>query len=338
MAVQTLTAFDPKQFFNLNSVSDAGVQRLDTKVGGIGVSNDLSGLLTVTTAEGDTITLAADLESDFRAVNYKSSYQSDGTTVDVNAKYAEYQLKQEFGVTVEGDLNEHELKDLAKLFRKVANVLKKCFCGQDEEALLKTAKLAERLGNLSSLSSLDLTVDVERSVTVFAAQLAAEVVGESGGQSALPPAGGSPGTATSPTSQMVTTGEAPATTTVIPQSSTGTTAPTPPRTIGPMTDSPSEARLTLTAQQIQQPATLVQQILDALKETRVASRKIRKYLPDFLERLREDLREEVRSRREHKEEDHRYLQDQVPAQTKGSDMVFVYRSMSQTSISLSIHG
>ena len=89
-------------------------------------------------------------------------------------------------MTVEGDLNEQEVKDLAKLFRNVANIFKKYLSGQDDEALAKTAKLAERFGNLSSLSSLDLSVDVERSVTVLAAQVASEVAGHPALPAGLP--------------------------------------------------------------------------------------------------------------------------------------------------------
>ena len=48
---------------------------------------------------------------------------------------------------VEDDLNEQEVKDLEKLFRKVANIFKQYVGGQDEEALAKTAKLAERFGH-----------------------------------------------------------------------------------------------------------------------------------------------------------------------------------------------
>jgi len=45
-------------------------------------------------------------------VNYKPHVEGNGKTVDVKAKYAEFSLKQEFGVTVEGDLNEQEVKEL----------------------------------------------------------------------------------------------------------------------------------------------------------------------------------------------------------------------------------
>ena len=96
MSVQALTQVDPTQFFNLNQPSANGPapQRLDTKVSGVAISNDFSGRLSVTTAEGDTITLSANVESDFLAASYKSHVEGDGTTTDVEAKYAEFSLKQ----------------------------------------------------------------------------------------------------------------------------------------------------------------------------------------------------------------------------------------------------
>ena len=165
-------------------------------------------------------------------------------------------------MTVEGDLNEQEVKDLAKLFRNVANIFKKYLSGQDDEALAKTAKLAERFGNLSSLSSLDLSVDVERSVTVLAAQVASEVTGHP----ALP-TGQQPQTPAT-TSHIATPGGAPPTAAVIPQPSTGTTAPTQPSTDAAAPASDTATRLVAPAQDASQSKSLVQQVLDALKETR----------------------------------------------------------------------
>jgi hypothetical protein len=328
MPVQALTQVDPTQFFNLPATNGTGTQRLDTKVSGVAISNDFSGRLNVTTAEGDRITLSADLESDFRAVNYKSQAAGDGKTVDVEAKYAEFSLKQEFGVTVEGDLNEQEVKDLAKLFRKVANIFKKYLSGQDDEALAKTAKLTERFGRLSSLSDLDLSVDVERSVTVIAAQIASEVTGQP-----APRTGPQPQIPTV-TSDAVTPGGAPSTAAAIPQPSTGTTAPTPSSTAAPVANSADITHLSAPVHETQKPRSLVQQILEALEETKVESRKVRKYLPDFLQKLREDLRKELRGEREH-HHTQPANQAQAPATTSTS-VAFAYQAVNQTSISLSI--
>jgi hypothetical protein len=329
MPVQALTQVDPQQFFTLSSANSTGTQRLDTKVGGVAVSNDFTGRLSVTTAEGDTITLSADLESDFRAVNYKSDVESDGKTMDVEAKYAEFSLKQEFGVTVKGDLNEQEIKDLEKLFRKVANIFKQYLNGHDDEAIAKTAKLAERFGKLSSLSGLDLNVDVERSVTVLVEQVASVVTG----QPALPT--GQQSQASSTTAPTATPGGAPSTAAVIPQPSTGTTAPTQQSTDVAAPASDQSTRLVVPAQDASRTKSLVQQVLGALKDTRVESHKVEKYLPDFLQKLREDLGKELRGECEHNH-NQPATQAQTPTPTSSS-VVFAYQALSQGSFSLSIH-
>jgi hypothetical protein len=298
MSVPGLTQVDPQQFFNPPSMNGRGIQRLDTQISGVAVSNDFSGRLSVTTVEGDTITLSADLESDFRAMNDKSHVEGDGKTVNLETKYAEYSLKQEFGVTIEGDLNEQEVKDLAKLFRNVANIFKKYLSGQDDEALAKTAKLSERFGSLSSLAGLDFSVDVERSVTFLAAQVVSEVTGQS-----VLPTGQQPKTPAS-TFHTATPGGVPSTVAVIPPPSSGTTAPTPLLATAPVASSGDGVRFSASAQEAQKPTSLVQQVLDALKEAKVDSHKVRKYLPDFFEKLREDLGKELRGEREHKSDDH----------------------------------
>ena len=329
MSAQALTQVDPQQFFRLPSTNATGGQRLDIKVSGVAVSNDFSGRLSVTTAEGDPITLSADLESDFRAVNYTSHTEGDGEALDVRAKYAEYSLKQEFGVTVEGNLNEQEVKDLEKLFRKVANIFKQYVRGQDEEALAKTAKLVERFGHLSSLSSLDLSVDVERSVTIFAAQVASEVTNlptQAAGQQQQTPV---------TTSSTVTPGVAPSTVVAIPQSSTGTSAPTQPSTDSVVPTSDAATHLVAPAQNASHPKSLLQQVLDALEASKVESHKVHKYLPDFFRKLREDLHDELCGHREQPSQTPAAGPSESPATTLSSVLIG-HQSVNLTSISLSI--
>src|SRR6185436_19739740 len=320
---------DTQQFFNLSSANGTGTKRLDTKVSGVAASNDFTGRLSVTTAEGDTITLSAYLESDFRAVTYKSYTECDSKKVDVQAKYAEFSLKQEFGVTIEGDLNAQEVKDLEKLFRKVANIFSQYLKGNDDEALAKTAKLAERFVKLSSLSGLDLNVDVERSMMLLTTQVTSEVTG----QPALPT--GQQPQAPSTTSPTATPGGAPSTAAVIPQPSTGTTAPTQQSTDVAAPTSGQTTHLVAPAQDASQTQSFVQRVLDALKDTRVESHKVHKYLPGFFEKLREDLGKELRGEREH---DHNRPATEAQATVPTSSSVaFAYQAMSQTSFSLSIH-
>ena len=302
MPVQALTSIDPHHFFNLRQLSDAGGHRLDTRVSGVAVSNDFYGRLAVTTAEGDRITLTADLETGFQSGSYESRVEADRTAANVGTTYTHYTLQRNFGVAVNGDLNEEELHDLELLFQKISNIFRGFLQGQDEDARAHTTKLAEGFRALDSLSSLDLSVDAVRSVAVVAAS-------------------------------HVTPGGAPGTVAAIPQPSNGTTAPTP------SSDSPDGTHLTVPVKDAHL-ASLIQQVLDALKDAKVELDRVRKYLPDFFEKLREELVKELRVEREPSPDspDHSLPQvsDDVSYPIGNSGLLIAYRTVTETSFSLSI--
>ncbi|THJ17812.1 MAG: hypothetical protein CAF42_005560 [Nitrospira sp. CG24B] len=302
MPVQALTSIDPHHFFNLRQLADGEVHGLDTRVSGVAVSNDFSGRLAVTTAEGDRITLTADLETDFRSGSYESRVEAGGTTGNAGATYTHHTIQQEFGVTVDGDLNKEELHDLETLFRNISNVFRGFFQGEDEDASAHSTKLAEGFVALNSLSSLDLTVEAVRSVAVVAAL-------------------------------QGTPGGAPGTVPAIPQPSNGTTAPTP------SSDSSDGTHLTVPVKDAHL-ASLIQQVLDALKDAKVELDKVRKHLPDFFDKLREDLAKERRDEQEPKAnpQDHSRLQvsDEINLPTTSSSLLVAYRTVTEISLSLSI--
>jgi hypothetical protein len=329
MAVSAVSQFDPSKFFQAPAANATGAQRLDTKVSAISASTDLTGQLSVTTAEGDKVTLTADFEARFQALNYQGQIQTDAGPAQVSAKSIEASLSKQYGVTVEGDLNEQELNDLEKLFRKVSGIFNKYFRGQDDEALAKTAKLADKFGGLSSLSSLDLSVSVERSVTVVAAQIASDVTG----QPAVP------ANSSTPSAVEATPGAASSTAAAIPPSSTDTTAPTQPSTEASAPAADSTVRLVAPVPDASQPKSLVQQVLDALEETKIESQKVRKYLPDFLKRLREDLSKELSGDRAQNPQAAPVGQTDSPVSipaTTVNGVVLAYRAVNLTSVSLSI--
>lgn len=303
MPVQALTSIDPHHFFNLRQLADGEVHGLDTRVSGVAVSNDFSGRFAVTTAEGDRITLTADLETDFRSGSYESRVAAGGTTGNAGATYTHQTIQQDFGVTVDGDFNKEELHDLETLFRNISNVFRGFFQGEDEDAKGHATKLAEGFTGLDSLSSLDLTVEAVRSVVVVAA------------------------------SSYVTPGEAPGTVAAIPQPSNGTTAPTP------SSDSSDGTPLTVPVKDAYL-ASLIQQVLDALKDAKVELDKVRKHLPDFFDKLREDLAKERRGEQEPKadQQDHSLPQvsDEINSPTTSSSLLVAYRTVTETSLSLSI--
>lgn len=259
MPVQTLSSPDLSQFFNRRSPSETGGYRLDTRVSAVTVSTDVSGRFSVTTAEGDRITLAADVETEFQSVGYESRTKTDRASGSLDVKSTNASLQHRFGITVDGNLSEEELHDLDILFQKIEHIVRGFLQGRHDSAQAQSADLAEEFGRFTTLSALDLSVEAIRSVTVVAAS-------------------------------YVTPGGALGAAAAIPQSSTGTTAPTP------SSDSPDDTHSKIAAKDGQL-ASLLQQVLDALKEARVESEKVRTYLTDFLDKLHEDLVEALQDER-----------------------------------------
>jgi len=322
MTVPVLSRFNPSSFVRLPASEGAQPSRIDAKVAAIAVSNEFSGQLTVTTAEGDKVTLTADFEERVRALAYRGHAEQDGTAADVRAQQVDYSLSRTLGLTVEGDLNDEEVEDLTQLFKKVLNIFRKFIGGHDEEALAKTAKLADRFGRLPSLSGLDVSVDVERSVTVVAAQVATHITAQSSPAEPV---------TLSAAEQPATPGAAPQTAAVIPQPSTDSQAPTQPAATGGEAAAQTAVHITAPVEEQNKPTSLVQQVLDAVRESDVEGRKLRKYLPRLLNRVREELEQE----REHPNKVEPKQTPQTPAPST-SAFVLAYQSFSQTSLTLSI--
>lgn len=304
MSVQSLAGIDPNQFFNLRSTAAIGTHRLETGVSAVALTTDFSGRLSVTTAEGDTIRLAADLESDFRAGRYYVHGGSGEAAMSLGAESVQYTLQRDFGITVDGDLNEQELSDLEKLLQKISNIFHGFVEGQDEAALGHTVALAERFRSLATLSSLDLSVEVIRSVAVLAAS-------------------------------SVTPGEAPATAAAIPLLSNGTTAPTP------SSDSSEDDHLTV-PEKDSLLASLIQHVFDALKEAETELEKFQSYLPDFFEKLHEDLLGRLQISAEHKTEEQdeavEHTSEHAPSPTTNGNVLTAYSSVDLATFSFSIQG
>jgi hypothetical protein len=195
MPIQALTTVDPHRFFDLRSTSDGVAPRLETGVRGVTVSNDFFGRLSVRTAEGDTITFAANLEEEFRAGRYHALGGLRQAVASLGTEYAQYGVRHAISLAIDGDLNEQERSDLHKLFQKISGLFHEFVEGRDDTALAQAATVAERFRGLGTLSSLDLSVELTRSVTIV-------------GSSASTP------------------GRAPGTAAAIPPLSNGTTAPT----------------------------------------------------------------------------------------------------------------
>jgi len=298
MPIQALTTVDPHRFFDLRSTSDRGASRLETGVIGVTVSNDFSGLLSVTTAEGDTIRLSTHLETGFQVDRYDGYGGSRETAVRVGAESVRYRLQREFGITVDGELNEQEQSDLHSLLQKISGIFHGFVEGLDEQALVQTAALAERFGQLTTLSGLDLSVELLRSVTVMAAS-------------------------------AYTPGGAPVTAAEIPLLSNGTTAPTP------SLDSQEDGAPSVLGKESHLES-LIQQVFDALKEAEAELQKFQKYLPDFFEQLHKDLLERLDGSGKPKDDEQTHSLEHSSSTISNQNLFTAYSSVDFDTLSFSI--
>lgn len=131
---------------------------------------------------------------------------------------------------------------------------------------------------MKSLSSLDLSVEIVRSLTIVSAS------------------GGTPG-------------GAPAAAVAIPQLSNGTTAPTP------SLDSSEAPHFALPVSG-EQFASLIQQVFEALNEVRLDTEKVRHNLSDFLDKLRAHFAAELHHKSEAETADHGSSVGEAPASMK----------------------
>ncbi|MDR4467818.1 MAG: hypothetical protein MRJ68_05885 [Nitrospira sp.] len=298
MQSQSLTSIDPHRFFNLRSTPDHGALRLETGITGVTASSEFSGRLTVRTEEGDTITLGADLDTSFHAGRFYAHEGVGQQKVGIGAEYSRYSLQREFGIAVEGDLNEQELGDLHTLVQKISGIFHGFVEGQDEQALVQTAALAERFGQLTTLSSLDLSVEVLRSVTVV-------------------------------TASAYTPGGAPVTAAAIPLLSNGTTAPTP------SFDSFEGDGLSVLGKESQLES-LIQQVFDALKEAETELLKFQTYLPDFFEQLHKDLLERLDGSGKPKDDEQTQSLEYSSSTISNQNLFTAYSSVDFDTLSFSI--
>lgn len=302
MSVQSLTSFDPQQFLNLGSRPEAGTHRLDTKISGLSISQEFSGRLNVTTADGDRVTLVADRDDRYGAGAVRSFLQTPEGSGTVGAEFVQTAHAHNFGIAVSGDLNKAEVTDLEKLFEKVSSIFRGLLHGRDDEAQAQTLHLAEGFRGLENLSSLDLSVEIVRSVTVVSAS------GE-------------------------TPGGAPWTAVAIPQPSNGTTAPTPSPDSSDVRDLAAPVNET-------QFASLIQQVLDAVNELRLDLEKVRHHLPAFLDQLREELAMELQSDPQSETKTRSRSTEDVPPthdpSTDSRSLLVAYQTVTETSISLSL--
>jgi hypothetical protein len=124
--------------------------------------------LTIVTKEGDHVTISADSEFRLDFATYDNTGRMKGETSRLHAEALSLDSSQEFSISVEGDLNEQEIKDIHNLLQSLDKIMNELVSGRSDRGMTG----AEKLGNLGSISSIDATLQVEQSISVESAAMA----------------------------------------------------------------------------------------------------------------------------------------------------------------------
>ncbi len=141
---------------------------------------------TLYTAEGDKVTLSsfASLEASLSTYTSKGTMAGEGSQSDVE----EFSMSMEFELqlSVEGDLNEQEIKDIRRAFTQMRKMVRNLLSGKTEKAMGRASKLMD----FKSISGFEAVYQYSRTYSAGEA-LAEETMpmpGETSEQAATPPA------------------------------------------------------------------------------------------------------------------------------------------------------
>ncbi|MBN2320673.1 MAG: hypothetical protein JXR49_16455 [Acidobacteria bacterium] len=169
-----------------NTTGDTGNVQTATRTD-VTVTSRIKSEITITTADGDTVTMntASLFEAGFTAYTQRgeineSPYNISGASASVN-------ISKEYSLSVEGDLDREEMRDIAKAIRQVNKIMRRLLSGDMEHALKRASKLY-RLDSLAAIEakmetgkSVSVTEQVVRSATEFPAPsetMSPEIAGE----------------------------------------------------------------------------------------------------------------------------------------------------------------
>ncbi len=129
-------------------------------------STETSALLNVVTADGDKVTLSANTETYFGYLDIHQQNEGSGQVLTTHAQATEVSVSHEFQVSVEGDLDKEELKDIQRLAKRLSKVVRQFLKGNLDNAVHKAAKIVDKFGKLDSLSSFGFAFEHKETVSV----------------------------------------------------------------------------------------------------------------------------------------------------------------------------
>ncbi|MEA3333478.1 MAG: hypothetical protein U9Q58_07770, partial [Pseudomonadota bacterium] len=177
--MSTISSLVPKQLdqsaLSGNSQPENSYISLALKAARVTASTSLSKDIAIETDEGDKVTLSYKNDTSFQAASYDALYQrnslingEDGNlmrrqTAQTHADLFSYSQESQFSLSIEGDLNEQERKDIREALEIIDKLMMDTLLGGD---LLQAAEDAAKILELESIDTVDADYRYQSLVTI----------------------------------------------------------------------------------------------------------------------------------------------------------------------------
>jgi hypothetical protein len=118
--------------------------------------------VTLVTAEGDRVTISSGAQAEVAYATYEDLRYMRGCFAEFHSETFSLEVSREYSILVDGDLNEKELRDIRKAVRTIEKIMRDFLSGDIAHAAAKAMKISQ----LESISSLDATLQFERTLSV----------------------------------------------------------------------------------------------------------------------------------------------------------------------------
>jgi len=122
------------------------------------VSNEKSADITLVTKEGDKVTLSADTRFEAAYATYNRKARMNGADTESRGQLSAVNIEREITISVEGDLNDGEKKEIKKLMREIFKMMKNFLAGQGGTPNVSAMKDIE----LDTLATVEAKFEVSR--------------------------------------------------------------------------------------------------------------------------------------------------------------------------------
>lgn len=120
--------------------------------------------ITIMTEQGDRVTLSVDADFQSSYTTYSGLAANNNGYAEIEGRHYNFGASFEQSITVEGDLNEQELKDIKKLLKRLDRIIHKFLDGRSDKVAKKTAKL---LKNMKTIDSLEARFESQKRAAVL---------------------------------------------------------------------------------------------------------------------------------------------------------------------------